>query len=915
MYIDVIVPNFDESADSVLISSWYKKVGEKISNGEVIADAETSTVACAITSGYDCFLSKILVREGETVSQGAKIAIIEVDVDKPSVDPKKEDDIKHARKELADLSIGFTNPDNSSKREYTLTANVASEIAEKVTEASENIQEEEREIVQNIIEDGASVDSEVMDTFTEHAEEQFKTILKDAEIKAKNEAEKLRNQILNEAEIQATAKGEELKKKILKEYEEKATKSASEMHDKIIQGTISEAENTKNRLIQEAENSAREEAEILKTRIRDSAEQEAMQEANILRDTLRKEAEKKAREEAEKHSKEIIERAISESKVEAKEIKKEIIRSASRHAKKESQHLIKENIKHAYMEAQYKVDEIIVNTTNEAKKMARDVRDEILQRTKDNVKEIIDGMTHSILVESQIELDRYMDNFVENKQTLEDELRKELSKQIHINLDELIHAVVSSIAFESSKEIREHIDAFWSGKNLLFGEGSGECCCSGNSEICAAHEILAERFKAREDIKNLKDDLVSIINLEHRRQYEENLKLMNEIQILKEGLAEAIGVEQNRQFSENAEIRNVVCRLRDEIKAMIDSEYQKSFEECLELRNDIRNLERDVKKIANAAQEARQIEQLEIENEVNQIKENVANLAKQEEEKAKEDVANLIKRESKKAADEDTIMRLLNIAEADGSPEMYADNWGKPKFFYSPDDQTETLDFLKQRISDKMKEAYDSSVISTVSNEVDMTAVLSIEKTFGQAFAAKHNTRLGFTPFFIMAVVEALKRYKVFNAHIHDNEIIYKKDLDISIITCGNDGIFAPVIRQADKLSFAEIEKRMITLSRRAIEGTLSLEEVSNGTFTVVNAGIYGSLMGTDILTPPQVATLSVHKMHNRPIATDDGVEIRPMLYVSLSYDHRIADTKIAAEFLSNVKNYVENPGYQLLGL
>ena len=190
-----------------------------------------------------------------------------------------------------------------------------------------------------------------------------------------------------------------------------------------------------------------------------------------------------------------------------------------------------------------------------------------------------------------------------------------------------------------------------------------------------------------------------------------------------------------------------------------------------------------------------------------------------------------------------------------------------------------------------------------------------MEKAFGEAFSKKYNTRLGFTPFFIMAAVEALKRYKIFNAHIHENEIIYKNHFDISVITRGNDGIAAPVIRQADTLNFAEIEKKMITLSRRAAEGTLSIEEVSNGTFTVVNAGIYGSIMGTDILTPPQVATLSVHKMHDRPVAVDDGIEVKPMLYISLSYDHRIADTKTAAEFLENIKNYVENPGWQLLDL
>jgi 2-oxoglutarate dehydrogenase E2 component (dihydrolipoamide succinyltransferase) len=196
-----------------------------------------------------------------------------------------------------------------------------------------------------------------------------------------------------------------------------------------------------------------------------------------------------------------------------------------------------------------------------------------------------------------------------------------------------------------------------------------------------------------------------------------------------------------------------------------------------------------------------------------------------------------------------------------------------------------------------------------------MSAILALEKTFGGAFSKKHKTRLGFTPFFISASIAVLKRYRVFNAHIHGDEIIYKNNFDISIITCGNDGIAAPVIRQADTLTIAEIEKAMIYLSKRAMEGSLSIEEASGGTFTVINAGIYGSLIGTDLLTPPQVATLSVHKMHNRPIATENGMEIKPMLYISLSYDHRISDTRRASEFLSNIKNYVENPGWQMLGL
>jgi 2-oxoglutarate dehydrogenase E2 component (dihydrolipoamide succinyltransferase) len=227
----------------------------------------------------------------------------------------------------------------------------------------------------------------------------------------------------------------------------------------------------------------------------------------------------------------------------------------------------------------------------------------------------------------------------------------------------------------------------------------------------------------------------------------------------------------------------------------------------------------------------------------------------------------------------------------------------------------EQVDPMKRRISEKMRDHYDASVISTVSHDVDMSMILSLEKNFGEAFSEKHNVRLGFTPFFVSACVRALKQYRIFNAHIKGDEVIYKNNFDISIITCGNDGIAAPVIRHADLLSIAEIERSMIALSQRAVNGTLSIEEVSGGTFTVVNAGIYGSIIGTDLLTPPQVATLSVHKMHHRPVATENVIEVRPMLYISLSYDHRISDTKKASEFLGKIKEYVENPGWQILGL
>ncbi|MBR1735335.1 MAG: 2-oxo acid dehydrogenase subunit E2 [Alphaproteobacteria bacterium] len=312
----------------------------------------------------------------------------------------------------------------------------------------------------------------------------------------------------------------------------------------------------------------------------------------------------------------------------------------------------------------------------------------------------------------------------------------------------------------------------------------------------------------------------------------------------------------------------------------------------------------DIKKEANS----------EIKSTLHKTEQKIKNM--EEELKNEEKLAKkIVDQEINELESQDEIISdLLNNRRADNTSDMYAESWNRPTFFASPDDKTEEIDILKQRKNEQILKG--SSVISTVSNEVDMSAVLTLEKTFGEAFQKKYDIRLGFTPFFVLGSIEALKRYGVFNAHIHDNEIIYKNTFDISIITCGNDGVMAPVIRHADCMTVEEIERHMINLSRRAVEGTLSVEEVSGGTFTVVNAGVYGSLIGTDLLTPPQVATLSVHRMHNRPVATDNGVvEVRPMLYVSLSYDHRVADTALASEFLKVVKGYVENPGYSLLGL
>ena len=949
MYIDVIVPSFDESGENVLISTWYKKVGDKISNGEVIADAETSTIACGITSGYDCFLSKIIAKEGDTVPQGSKIAVIEVNVERPSSETEKEDlretvgeklknikvsldTEKKAEKIQEEKSTEISTQDETRQKEAAAASRAerrqalsdmvngkisAEEIEKRLTyhEASQNIEKTVQEKIQkeegqddytlsvssdNISDDlvakniGDAIDDEndftdkdstseealekedltpeqekiieeekkeVIETFSEQAEKKFKSILKDAESKVQQEADKLREKIIEDAKVSALAESEVMKAKILKEYEDRATKDAGEMHKKIVQGSISEAQNTRTKLIEEAKADAIKEAEEIKAKIKEEAQKEAEEEAASIVQNSVINAEKQAKEEADKISKEIIEEAIDKSKAEANEIKKDIIRSAGRHAKKESEQLIKEELNQARKKSQLKAEEIISSAIVESKICADEIKKEVIDKAKAGVKEVMDNMMQSIVAGSQQEVDQSKD--------LKDKITESIKESIDevVNTKKQIMDEINQNRENTMKEMNEN-------KDLMIG---------------GIRDSIYQATKLSEKIKDQLDE-ASKVKKTLSENIDQNLNLKNRI------------------LDEIKQHYNKICDdISNHMRKTID-----------EVKNEILvNADRKIQEVQNSCQVdgiTREITEEKTCSEQNEIeKENEPEL------QLDLQTTNTDEESSEKKTDEkedEFVKKLLNIKEDDGGvPGMYADNWNKPKILYSPDDKRENIDFLKQRISEKLKDAYDSSVIATISNEVDMSAIISLEKAFGEAFSKKYNTRLGFTPFFIMAAVEALKQYKVFNAHVHEDEIIYKNHFDISVITCGNDGISAPVIRDADKLNFAEIEKKMITLSRRAVEGTLSLEEVSNGTFTVVNAGMYGSLMGTDILTPPQVATLSVHKMHNRPVATDEGVEIKPMLYVSLSYDHRIADTKLAAEFLSKIKNCVENPGWQLLGL
>ena len=220
---------------------------------------------------------------------------------------------------------------------------------------------------------------------------------------------------------------------------------------------------------------------------------------------------------------------------------------------------------------------------------------------------------------------------------------------------------------------------------------------------------------------------------------------------------------------------------------------------------------------------------------------------------------------------------------------------------------------LRRTIAARLKEAQNTAAMLTTFNEVDMTAVMALRAEFREGFEKKHGVRLGFMSFFVRACVAALKEFPAVNAEIDGDDIVYKNFVHMGIAVGGSAGLVVPVMRDADRMGFAEIEKTIADFGKRARDGALKLEELTGGTFSITNGGIYGSLMSTPILNPPQSGILGMHKIQDRPMAVGGKVEIRPMMYLALSYDHRIVDGKEAVSFLVRVKEGVEDPRRLLL--
>jgi 2-oxoglutarate dehydrogenase E2 component (dihydrolipoamide succinyltransferase) len=222
---------------------------------------------------------------------------------------------------------------------------------------------------------------------------------------------------------------------------------------------------------------------------------------------------------------------------------------------------------------------------------------------------------------------------------------------------------------------------------------------------------------------------------------------------------------------------------------------------------------------------------------------------------------------------------------------------------------------LRQKIAQRLKDSQNTAAILTTFNEVDMTNVMALRSKYKDDFLKKNDVKLGFMSFFAKAAIKALKDIPAVNAEIQGNEIVYKNHYDISIAVGTPQGLVVPVVRDADRLSFAGVEQEIVNLGKKARDGKLTMEDMTGGTFTISNGGVYGSLLSTPIINPPQTGILGLHKIQERPMAVNGEVKIRPMMYIALSYDHRIIDGGEAVTFLVKIKEAIEDPRRLLLDI
>lgn len=222
---------------------------------------------------------------------------------------------------------------------------------------------------------------------------------------------------------------------------------------------------------------------------------------------------------------------------------------------------------------------------------------------------------------------------------------------------------------------------------------------------------------------------------------------------------------------------------------------------------------------------------------------------------------------------------------------------------------------LRQTIARRLKSAQDTAALLTTFNDCDMSAVIAARDRFKDAFEKKHGVKLGFMSFFAKAACLALKDFPAVNAQIDGEEIVYFPYVDLSVAVSAPNGLVVPVVRDVDRLSFAEIEKAIASLGKRAKDGTLTMDDMKGGTFTISNGGIFGGLMSTPIINPPQSAVLGLHRIEDRPVVRGGEIVIRPMMYLALSYDHRLIDGREAVTALKTIKEAIEDPTRLLIDL
>ena len=221
---------------------------------------------------------------------------------------------------------------------------------------------------------------------------------------------------------------------------------------------------------------------------------------------------------------------------------------------------------------------------------------------------------------------------------------------------------------------------------------------------------------------------------------------------------------------------------------------------------------------------------------------------------------------------------------------------------------------LRQAIARRLKEAQNTAAMLTTYNEVDMSALMEMRKNYQESFEKKNGVRLGYMSFFVKASIDALNQFPAVNAEINGNDIIYKNYYNIGVAVGTSQGLVVPVLKNADKMSFGETELNIAEFGKKAKDGSLAISDMAGGTFTISNGGVYGSLMSSPILNPPQSGILGMHKIQKRPVAIDDKIEIRPMMYLALSYDHRIIDGREAVSFLVRIKEIIEDPRRLVVG-